>query len=197
MNWQWELDFLHWVVDNLHPSAALDWVMKIFTVLGDMAIIWFLLAFIMLLFKDYRKTGIVMLVGLIVVAGFNLYILKPIIDRPRPFLDDPYLATYVNGFFDTEGIFKVPDGASFMSGHALSSFIAAATIAHYHKKLAIPAYLFGAIVAFTRLYFAVHYPTDTIAGTITGVLFAYILIYFADKIEKKLIKRKEQKRHAA
>lgn len=193
----WEINFLHWVIDYLHPSAFIDWVMKIITVLGDMAVIWFLFAILMLFFKEYRKTGIVMLVGLIFVAGFNLYILKPIINRPRPFVDDIYIATYVNSFFETSGLFKVPDGASFMSGHALSAFIAATTIAHYHKKLAVPAFVFGAIMAFTRLYFAVHYPTDTIAGAITGVIFAYILIFVADRIEKYLIKRKEQNRHAA
>lgn len=193
---QWELDFLRWVVDHLHPSAAVDWVMKIITVMGDMAVIWFLLAIVMLFFKGFRKTGIVMIVGLVFVAGFNLYILKPIINRPRPFLDDPYLASYVYGFFESSGLFKVPDGASFMSGHALSAFISAATIAHYHKKLAIPAYIFGAIVAFTRLYFVVHYPTDTLAGAATGVLFAYLLIILADKIEVQIRNRKEPTHHA-
>ena len=42
------------------------------------------------------------------------------------------------------------------------------------RKLGIPATLLAILIAFSRLYLYVHYPTDVIASIILGTLFGLI-----------------------
>ena len=64
---------------------------------------------------------------------------------------------------------------SFPSGHTAASF--ASVTALYlagEKKLWKPALVLAVLIAFSRLYLYVHYPTDILGGIITGCIAAYI-----------------------
>ena len=74
--------------------------------------------------------------------------LKKAVMRPRPFLEIPTL----------EPLIKRPKGFSFPSGHTTLAFAVAF----------IPAFLMAALVAFSRLYLGVHYPTDILGGICIG-----------------------------
>ena len=50
------------------------------------------------------------------------------------------------------------------------------------KKLGIPAALLAILIAFSRLYLYVHYPTDVIVSIFLGTLFGVIGYLVADKI---------------
>ena len=54
------------------------------------------------------------------------------------------------------------------------------------RKLGIPATLLAILIAFSRLYLYVHYPTDVIASIILGTLFAVIGDALAGLIAPKL-----------
>ena len=51
-----------------------------------------------------------------------------------------------------------------------------------NKKLGIPAFILAILIAFSRLYLYVHYPTDVIASIILGTLFAFIGHFVAQRI---------------
>lgn len=62
---------------------------------------------------------------------------------------------------------------SFPSGHTGSSFAAAVILyKELPKKIGVPALVFALFIAISRLYVGVHYPSDVIAGAVTGTLIA-------------------------
>ena len=63
---------------------------------------------------------------------------------------------------------------SFPSGHSLCCFEAATALAMNRTKWAIPAYVGAVLVAVSRLFLFVHYPTDVICGALLGVLFGVL-----------------------
>ena len=70
-----------------------------------------------------------------------------------------------------ELLVKRPLDYSFPSGHTAVSF-AAASAAWFMKKRKTGV-AFGAVaclIAFSRLYLYVHYPTDVLAGAVIGIL---------------------------
>lgn len=75
-----------------------------------------------------------------------------------------------------------------MSGHTLSAFIFAFIVSIYHPKWSVPAIIFSALMAYSRLYFAFHYPTDVIAGLITAGITAVGFYFLVKKHEATFIR---------
>ena len=101
-------------------------------------------------------------------------ILKPLVNRTRPYT----LLEY--------DILIPPVGdASFPSGHTSASFAAATALYAMNKKWGIAAYIFAAVMGFSRLYLGVHFPTDVLAGAFCGVLAAKVVLLAMAKIQKK------------
>ena len=65
------------------------------------------------------------------------------------------------------------DRFSFPSGHTAAAFVMATLLAYFVPMLTIVVFLWAFLVGFSRIYLGVHYPTDTLAGMILGVLAAY------------------------
>ena len=149
------LDFIR---ENI-ANPVLDVIMKIITHSGDAGIIWIAAALLCLIFKKTRKAGTCMAIALILVLLICNLTLKPIIARPRPFMLRE----------EIELIISAPSGFSFPSGHTASSFAAAVGLFIYHKKLGIAALIWAFLIAFSRLYFCVHFPTDVLAGAVLGI----------------------------
>lgn len=59
-------------------------------------------------------------------------------------------------------------------------FAAAVSIFMWRKKEGSAALVLAALIAFSRLYFTVHYSTDVLVGTITGALYG-VAAYFIVK----------------
>jgi len=157
------LDFLK---THVH-CAFLDFWMPLISALGNGGFIWILTSFVMLCFPKYRKQGAVLLVGLLVGFIIGNLVLKPLIARPRP----NWLST------DIVLLIKNPADFSFPSGHTLSSFIAAILIFMNNKKAGYVALPLAALIAFSRLYLYVHYPSDVLAA----IVLAYIIALFVHR----------------
>ena len=85
-----------------------------------------------------------------------------------------------------------PDGSaddSFPSGHTGASFSAVSALYAGRSKLWIPSLILAVLIAFSRLYLYVHYPTDILAGAAIGIMAGWAGRRFADLIRRK--------RHAA
>ena len=157
-------------------GGILNYVMLFFTYLGEEGIIWILFALAMLIFPKYRKYGVKMGLALLVMLLMNNIILKPLIARPRPFVNDPSILEQM--------IVTPPSSWSFPSGHTASSFAGAFALSHANKKFAPWAYILAVLIAFSRAYLQVHYPSDIIAGAILGTLYAIAGILIFMMVEK-------------
>lgn len=179
------LDFIR---ENI-ANPLLDVIMKIVTISGDAGMIWIAAIILCLIFKRTRKAGVCMAVAMILVLLICNLTLKPIVARPRPFSLRE----------DIELIIAAPKDFSFPSGHTLSSFAAATGLFIYHKKLGIAALVWAILIAFSRLYMYVHYPTDILAGIVMGIICAVIGMLLvnkfyqpiADRITDKFKKKRE------
>ena len=80
-----------------------------------------------------------------------------------------------------------PTDFSFPSGHTMSSFAAASVIFHANTNMGIMAFVFASLIAFSRLYLYVHYPTDVLAGIVLGILASYVVIWIFKVLDKNNI----------
>ncbi len=163
-------------------NSILNYIMIFFTYLGEEGIIWIIFGIIMMILPKYRKHGVKMALALVVMLFINNIVLKPLIARPRPFTNDPSILEHM--------IVHAPSSFSFPSGHTASSFAGACIMAHANKKAAFWAYPLAILIAFSRAYLQVHYPSDIIAGAILGTVYAFIGILIFAVIEKLIGKTK-------
>lgn len=150
-------------------TPFLDFIMPYITHLGSGGSVWITISCIMLLFKKSRKAGVTLLLSLLLGLIVSTLGLKHIIARERPFNTAGALMN-ANSL-----LIGIPSGRfSFPSGHSVSSFSAAAALMIYDRKIGLPALVLAALIAFSRLYLYVHFPSDVIAGAVLGILFAFI-----------------------
>lgn len=154
------LDFLQ----TMH-TPLITKIMKAASKLGDAGFIWILLTGVLLMIPKTRKVGILVSVALLLDVLTCNVILKPLIARTRPY--DVNTAV--------ELLIRAPRDYSFPSGHTAASFAAAAALWFADKKkLAIPALVLAVLIAFSRMYFYVHYPTDVLGGAILGMVCGWL-----------------------
>ena len=169
------LDFL--ILDsikNFFTCSFFNSFMPYISVLGSSGAIWIMSGIILMFFPKYRKNGWFVLLSLL--AGFIIcnLALKPLVARPRPCWIRP----------DVPMLVAVPHDFSFPSGHTVSSFAAAESIRYANRKLGIGAYILAVIIAFSRLYLYVHFPSDVIVGALIGFMCGYFIPKLFNKSKK-------------
>lgn len=171
-----DLPILDWIQANL-KNGFLDVAMRIITMFGDGGIFWIACAVILLCIPKTRKTGLGM--GLALIMGLIVcnITLKPLVQRIRPYdFQQEYFQVTIQLLTERMHDFSFP------SGHTIASFEAATVLLINNKKLGIPAMILAVLIAFSRLYLYVHYPTDVIFSIFAGILFAFIGNWLAGKI---------------
>ena len=150
----------------------LDAVMPGLSSLGDAGICWIVLSILLLLFPRTRRAGFASAAALIfMLVGCNM-ILKPLVARPRPFAVRPPVRL----------LLPEPRDFSFPSGHSCASFASATAVWKNSRRIGFPALALACLIAFSRLYLYVHYPTDVLAGILLGIAFGYLGNLTAAKI---------------
>ncbi len=176
-----DLSILDWIRDNLY-CGFLDAVMPVITFLGDGGWFWIAMAVVMLFFAGTRKTGLMMGASLIFGLIICNLIIKPSVARIRPY----ELAEGVKLLIDKQSDFSFP------SGHTTASFEAATVLMIRDRRFGIPALVLAFVIAFSRMYLYVHYPTDIlggiVVGTLCGVLGYFTVKYIWDKVTSRDIK---------
>lgn len=157
---------LLWIQNSLR-CGLLTPVMRVITTLGNGGMFWIALTLLMLIFKRTRRVGVYcaasMLLTLLVV---NLCI-KPLAARTRPY-------ELIQGL---EILVSRPRDYSFPSGHSANSLSCAWTLFRLApKKYGVPALVLAVLIALSRLYVGVHFPTDVLAGAAIGVLLSELTL---------------------
>ena len=105
-------------------------------------------------------------------------VMKNAFARVRPFNVDTSFESLYN-------IFSTIDDWSFPSGHTSAAFAAALAIFMWYKKEGGFAIVIAALIAISRLYLTVHYPTDVLVSLILGSIYGIISYYIVKFIMKK------------
>lgn len=168
-------------------SSALTPIMDISSKLVNLGILWVMICLVMLCFKRTRMLGAVTLSSLLLCLIVNNVIIKHAVARARPF----------DTYSDLVPLIEKPTDYSFASGHTTASFAAAGIFVRFlPKPLAILTAVYAVMVAFSRLYLGVHYPTDVLCGMAIGIIGSMVTYYLYSKKfdldEYKLRKRAEQ-----
>ena len=152
-------NILLWIQEHVRQDALTP-VIKFITHLGDAGWFWITLAVVLLILKKTRKIGL--------LTGCSLLV---------SFLTRPYEVV--------EGLHRMIEAQpdfSFPSGHTASSFAAAVVIFILcPKKAGVPVLVLAFLIMLSRLYVGVHYPTDVLAGMITGTLTAVLVCVVAKR----------------
>lgn len=156
----WEFDILY-ALQNIH-NPILDSIMTVVSNIGNAGIFWIIVAFLLLIPKKYRKCGLQVMAAMMIAFIIGNLILKNLVHRDRPCWIDPSIPLLV----------PMPSDYSFPSGHSMNGFAASITILLNDKRIGIPAVILAAVIAFSRLYNFVHFPTDVIVGTLIGIVVA-------------------------
>lgn len=145
-------------------NGVLDVLMPMISRLSDHGEIWILLGLVLICIRSQRKLGFQVCLALLLSFLVCNVLLKNMVARPRPFELYEGISLLV----------QAPDSFSFPSGHSSASFAAASVLLYNRWRWAIPAVILAALIAFSRLYLYVHFPTDVLAGILLGLLLGYL-----------------------
>ena len=167
------LDFL-----REHLSCGfLDVLMPAITFLGNGGWFWIACGVLMLFFRRYRKWGIYLLLAMMAGLLIGNLGLKPLVARDRP--------CWIR---EVELLIPTPKDYSYPSGHTLHSVIAATVLCLADKRFRLPAILLASLIAFSRLYLYVHFPTDILGGALLGIFLGLATVWIGEAVRKKLTK---------
>lgn len=173
----WEFQLLDWM-QGLHTPLG-DALMPFFSRLGDFGLVWIILAAILLCLPRYRRLGFVVAAALLVDLLLCNVLIKPLVARTRPY--------DVNTL--VELIVSKPVDYSFPSGHTAAAFAAVSAMFFVKNRLWIPAGILAVVIAFSRMYLYVHYPTDILGGIVVGIVSGAAGAFLA----REILKKKEKK----
>lgn len=164
----WEMELLR-VIQELH-TQLLTPVLVFLSWINNHGEFWILTGLILTIIPKTRKCGISVLLAMLFGTLITDLTLKGICARPRPY----YYTEYMDGNH-IRLLIEMKEREllrSFPSGHSVCSFAAAVSILFYYRKAGIAALILAFLIAFSRLYLFVHFPTDVLAGICIGTLCA-------------------------
>lgn len=169
-------------IQEVIRNPALTSFFVVVTKLGDGGMIWILTTVILLLSKKTRKIGCIMTFSLLGSLVINNLFLKNVVGRARPY----------EMIQDLLPLIKKPKDYAFPSGHTASSFAAAGVLYRkLPKRFGIPALILAVLIALSRLYLGVHYPSDVLCGMISGIGISFAAEIAVNQVSERLGGKKD------
>ena len=168
-----ELQILH-AIQGIHQEWLTE-ILRFFTTIGESGLVWIVISIILACIPKTRKCGLTMMIAMAITYLVGNLFLKNVIARPRPCAVDTSVTLKI----------PFPSEYSFPSGHTSNGFAGAVTIFCYYHRVGILCLFMAAVIAFSRLYFFVHYPTDILGGLVLGTLDALLAVYIVKRLENR------------
>lgn len=155
------------LVNGAH-TPWVDAVMRGASWLGYVPGIWYVAAIMLLGVARLRASAFRMALAVLLAYGLGSGVLKPLAARPRPYVAAALLVRTVEA--------EPASGYSFPSGHAATSVAGAIAAVRMFPRLAVPVWMLAGLIAYSRIYVGVHYPSDVAAGALLGVACAWMAL---------------------
>ena len=192
---------------GIQHALNADWltpVMKVITLFGESGIFWIMVCLLLILLRKTRRLGIICAFSLLLTFISCNLILKPLVDRVRPWVT----------FQMVNAMLPPPGDPSFPSGHSANSMgpawgmflatmpVKTASGRSYDEvrclgwngdglsprtmhKVSIAAIVLAVLIGVSRLYLGMHYPSDVVCGLLLGMIAATIVYFIILKIEDR------------
>lgn len=137
-----------------------------------------LIFFLLTKFGTQGKFFLIFLIFSIVITDqLSSHLIKEIVGRVRPchILSDVRLLVACGG------------GKSFPSSHAVNNFALAVLLSNFFKVYRYHFFLLAGLVAISRVYVGVHYPSDVICGAVIGFCIAQLMVFSYYFFKKKFL----------
>lgn len=172
-----ELDILDFIQNNLR-SGPMDFLMVLVTYAGGLGAVWLAVALAYLLRGGSagRRIGLSIIVAIAIAFVVGDLVMKPLVARLRPCNVDVAVQLLV----------ARPQDFSFPSGHASAAAAATTILFLARSRWRMSAAALASLIAFSRLYLFVHYPTDVVAGAILGILCGLFAWHAYDRVVARL-----------
>jgi undecaprenyl-diphosphatase len=164
---------------HLTASPQLDAVVKTLTLFGSLVGVVVLTAGAIISFASRRKwrRAAMLVVAVGGASALNL-ILKGIFARTRPDLWQHIV---------TENSYSFPSGHAMASMGLAAGLVVALWNTSYRRVALIAGSAYVIVIAFTRLYLGVHFPTDIIAGWLVSIAWVVIVkLLFSYRFRRKI-----------
>ena len=125
---------------------------------GTIGLVWIAIAVVVAVLQR-RVVPFLLVTAVVLVTDLITTGLKFVTDRPRPYVVEPEPPPLMPATLDL----------SFPSGHASTSFAAAAMLTWFLPGGALVLFALAALVAASRVYVGVHYPLDVVVGAVLGL----------------------------
>ena len=166
---------LLWIQDHLRADFITPAV-KVITHLGDKGIFWIALALVLIAFRRTRRIGLTCALAMLFGLMLTNLLIKPLVARVRPY-------EVVEGL---TRIIEAQRETSFPSGHTTCGLACAWVIFRMApKKYGVPTLALAILIALSRMYVGVHYPTDILGGAVIGLSCAALALRLMPRAEKK------------
>lgn len=167
---------LLWIQNSVRTDF-LSPVVKVITHLGDKGIFWIAVTLALLVFKKTRRLGVFCGVAMVIGLLVTNLVIKNWVARVRPYDLIPGLTNIIENQHDF----------SFPSGHTTNSLACSWVLFRRakHKKWGVLALVVAILIALSRLYVGVHYPTDILGGAAIGIGSACLSMWLVPKLERR------------
>lgn len=181
---KFDFGVLDWIQGNLR-CEFLDRFFPAFTFLGEKGWFFILTALVLLCIPKTRKWGACMAVSLLLGLIFGNGLIKNMVGRTRPYDQVENFVLLVKKLSDY----------SFPSGHTLAAFefLTVVCLSPVRRWAKVTAVLFGILMACSRLYLYVHFPTDVLCAVALGILFGVMGVRIVHMVLEERNKKKEEK----